>query len=255
MLLKRMIMYKLVLLRHGESQWNLDNRFTGWTDVDLTEKGEIEAYNAGRLIKDNNISFNTVHTSVLKRANRTMEICLDAMGIKNAEISYDWRLNERHYGALQGLNKSETALKYGDDQVLIWRRSYSTPPPKLELNDERHPKFDSLYKNLDENDLPDSECLADTVDRFLPYWHNQIKEDILNHKKVLIVAHGNSLRALVKYLNNVSDQNILKYNIPTGAPLVFELDKNLKPIKDYYLGDQDMIAEKMASVENQGKAK
>ena len=248
-------MYKLVLLRHGESQWNLDNRFTGWTDVDLTEKGVTEAYNAGRLIKDNNISFDTVHTSVLKRANRTMEICLDAMGIKNAEISYDWRLNERHYGALQGLNKSETALKYGDDQVLIWRRSYSTPPPKLELNDERHPKFDSLYKNLEENDLPDSECLADTVDRFLPYWHNQIKEDILNNKKVLIVAHGNSLRALVKYLNNVSDENILKYNIPTGAPLVFELDKNLKPIKDYYLGDQDMIAEKMASVENQGKAK
>jgi len=248
-------MYKLVLLRHGESQWNLDNRFTGWTDVDLTEKGEIEAYKAGRLIKDNNISFNTVHTSVLKRANRTMEICLDAMGIKNAEISYDWRLNERHYGALQGLNKSETALKYGDDQVLIWRRSYSTPPPKLELNDERHPKFDSLYKNLDERDLPDSECLADTVDRFLPYWHNQIKEDILNNKKVLIVAHGNSLRALVKYLNDVSDENILKYNIPTGAPLVFELDKNLKPIKDYYLGNQDMIAKKMASVENQGKAK
>ena len=248
-------MYKLVLLRHGESQWNLDNRFTGWTDVNLTEKGEAEAYNAGRLIKDNNISFDTVHTSVLKRANRTMEICLDAMGIKNAEISYNWRLNERHYGALQGLNKSETALKYGDDQVLIWRRSYSTPPPKLELNDERHPKFDNLYKNLDENDLPDSECLADTVDRFLPYWHNQIKEDILDNKKVLIVAHGNSLRALVKYLKNVSDKNILKYNIPTGAPLVFELDKNLKPIKDYYLGDQDMIAEKMASVENQGKAK
>ena len=248
-------MYKLVLLRHGESQWNLDNKFTGWTDVDLTERGETEAYKAGRLIKDNNISFDTVHTSVLKRANRTMEICLDAMGIKNAEISYDWRLNERHYGALQGLNKSETALKYGDNQVLIWRRSYYTPPPKLELNDERHPKFDSLYKHLEENDLPNSECLADTVDRFLPYWHNKIKEDILNNKKVLIVAHGNSLRALVKYLNNISDENILKYNIPTGAPLVFELDKNLKPIKDYYLGDQDMIAEKMASVENQGKAK
>ena len=248
-------MYKLVLLRHGESQWNLDNRFTGWTDVDLTKKGETEAYKAGRLIKENNISFDTVHTSVLKRANRTMEICLDTMGIKDAIISYNWRLNERHYGALQGLNKSETALKYGDDQVLIWRRSYSTPPPRLDLNDERHPKFDSLYKNLDENDLPDSECLADTVDRFLPYWHNQIKEDILNNKKVLIVAHGNSLRALVKYLNNVSDENILKYNIPTGAPLVFELDKNLKPIKDYYLGDQDAIAEKMASVENQGKAK
>ena len=248
-------MYKLVLLRHGESQWNLDNRFTGWTDVSLTKKGESEAYKAGRLIKDNNISFDTVHTSVLKRANRTMGICLDAMGIKNPEINYDWRLNERHYGALQGLNKSETALKYGDDQVLIWRRSYSTPPPKLDSNDERHPKFDSLYKNLDENDLPDSECLADTVDRFLPYWHNQIKEDILNNKKVLIVAHGNSLRALVKYLNNVSDENILKYNIPTGAPLVFELEKNLKPIRDYYLGDQDLIAKKMASVKNQGKAK
>ena len=246
---------KLVLLRHGESKWNLENKFTGWTDVELTEKGEAEAKNAGELINNENININLVFTSVLKRAINTMNICLSNMDHNNPQIFQDWRLNERHYGSLQGLNKSETAEKYGDDQVLIWRRSYSTPPPKLELNDERHPKFDSLYKNLDKRDLPDSECLADTVDRFLPYWHNHIKEDILSNKKVLIVAHGNSLRALVKYLNNVSDENILKYNIPTGAPLVFELDKNLKPIKDYYLGDQDMIEKKIASVENQGKAK
>ncbi len=248
-------MYKLVLLRHGESQWNLENRFTGWTDVDLTKKGESEARLAGELIKKENINFDTVHTSVLKRANRTMEICLNAMGIKNAKISYNWRLNERHYGALQGLNKSETALKYGDEQVLIWRRSYSTPPPKLDNNDDRHPKFDKLYKNIKSIELPDSECLADTVNRFLPYWHENIKLDILEGRKVLIVAHGNSLRALVKYLDKMSDNSILKYNIPTGVPLVYELNKNLSPIKNYFLGDKDEIEKKAAEVAAQGSSK
>jgi len=247
-------MYKLVLLRHGESQWNLSNRFTGWTDVDLTKKGENEARKAGNLIKEENIFFDTIHTSVLKRANRTMKICLDTMNIQNAKINYSWRLNERHYGALQGLNKSETALKYGEDQVLIWRRSYSIAPPKLESNDDRHPKFDKLYQNLDINDLPNSECLADTIDRFLPYWHNNIKRDILEGKSVLIVAHGNSLRALVKYLDEMNNEDILKYNIPTGVPLVYELDKILKPIKNYFLGDKDIIKKKIAAVASQGKS-
>ena len=248
-------MYKLVLLRHGESQWNLENRFTGWTDVDLTKKGESEARLAGGLIKKENIIFDTVHTSVLKRANRTMKICLHAMEIKNAKISYNWRLNERHYGALQGLNKSETALKYGDEQVLIWRRSYSTPPPKLDNNDDRHPKFDKLYKNINSGELPDSECLSDTVNRFLPYWHENIKLDILKGKNVLIVAHGNSLRALVKYLDKMSDDAILKYNIPTGVPLVYELNENLSPIKNYFLGDKDEIEKKAAEVAAQGSSK
>jgi len=248
-------MYKLVLLRHGESQWNLENRFTGWTDVNLTKKGESEARLAGNLIKKENIIFDTVYTSVLKRANKTMDICLDTMGIQNAKITCNWRLNERHYGALQGLNKLETALKYGEDQVLIWRRSYSTPPPKLKTNDERHPKYDKLYKNLDPNDLPESECLADTVNRFLPYWHKSIKIDILKGKKVLIVAHGNSLRALVKYLDKMSDDAILKYNIPTGVPLVYELNEDLFPIKNYFLGDKDEIEKKAAEVAAQGSSK
>ncbi len=248
-------MYKLVLLRHGESQWNLENRFTGWTDVDLTKKGESEAKLAGVLIKKENISFDTVHTSVLKRAHRTMEICINAMGIKNVNISYHWRLNERHYGALQGLNKAETALKYGDEQVLIWRRSYFTAPPKLDKKDVRHPRFDKLYKNIRLNELPDSECLADTVKRFLPYWHKKIKLDILNKKKVLIVAHGNSLRALVKYLDKMSDDAILSYNIPTGVPLVYELDKNLDPVENYFLGNKDEIEKKVAEVAAQGISK
>ena len=248
-------MTKLVLLRHGESQWNLENRFTGWTDVGLTERGEAEARESGKLLKEEGFQFDVTHTSVLKRANRTMEICLDQMDEKKIIIKYNWRLNERHYGALQGLNKAETAKKYGDEQVLIWRRSYSTPPPQLDPDDERHPRFDERYNDLDPNELPNSECLKDTVDRFLPYWHESIKPDIESGKRILIVAHGNSLRALVKYLDAVSDENIVGLNIPTGVPLVYELDESLKPIKNYYLGDKETIAKKAAEVSAQGKSK
>jgi len=246
---------KLVLLRHGQSQWNLENRFTGWKDVDLTEKGESEARESGKLLKKNGFTFDIVHTSVLKRATRTMEICLSVMDLEKIPIQFNWRLNERHYGALQGLNKAETAAKYGDEQVHVWRRSYTTPPPKLDLNDERHPRFDERYSNLAPDDLPASECLKDTVDRFLPYWHNIIKPDIDSGKRVLIVAHGNSLRALVKYLDQTSDQEIVNLNIPTGVPLVYELDRKLNPIRNYYLGDQEAIAKKAAEVAAQGKAK
>ena len=248
-------MKKLVLLRHGQSQWNLENRFTGWKDVDLTEKGESEARESGKLLKKNGFTFDIVHTSVLKRATRTMEICLSVMGLEKTPIQFNWRLNERHYGALQGLNKAETAAKYGDEQVHVWRRSYTTPPPKLDLNDERHPRFDERYSNLAPDDLPASECLKDTVDRFLPYWHNIIKPDIDSGKRVLIVAHGNSLRALVKYLDQTSDQEIVNLNIPTGVPLVYELDRKLNPIRNYYLGDQEAIAKKAAEVAAQGKVK
>ncbi len=248
-------MTKLVLLRHGESQWNLENRFTGWTDVDLTEKGEAEARESGQLLKEEEFQFDVAHTSVLKRANRTMEICLDEMDDDNIIIKYNWRLNERHYGALQGLNKAETAKKYGDEKVLIWRRSYSTPPPQLDSGDERHPRFDERYSDLDTNALPGSECLKDTVDRFLPYWHESIEPDIESGKRVFIVAHGNSLRALVKYLDTVSDKDIVGLNIPTGVPLVYELDESLKPIRNYYLGDQEAIAKKAAEVAAQGKLK
>jgi len=248
-------MFKLVLLRHGESQWNLANRFTGWTDVDLTPKGEEEARSSGKIFKDDNYEFDIIHTSVLTRAIRTMEICLDEMGIEDIPIIYNWRLNERHYGALQGLNKAETAAKYGEDQVLTWRRSYTTPPPPLDMDDERHPRFDSAYQDLDPQDLPGSECLKDTVDRFLPYWFDQISPDVKSGKNVLIVAHGNSLRALVKYLDKISDEEIVGLNIPTGVPLVYELEENLAPIKHYYLGDPEAIAQKTAEVAAQGKAK
>ena len=248
-------MTKLVLLRHGESQWNLENRFTGWTNVDLTEKGEAEARESGKLLKEEGFQFDVAHTSLLMRANRTMEICLEEMGENDILIKYNWRLNERHYGALQGLNKAETAKKYGDEQVLIWRRSYSTPPPQLDSDDERHPRFDERYSDLDPNDLPASECLKDTVDRFLPYWHESIKPDIESGKRVFIVAHGNSLRALVKYLDTVSDEDIVGLNIPTGVPLVYELDESLKSIRNYYLGDQEEIAKKAAEVAAQGKSK
>ncbi len=248
-------MFNLVLLRHGESQWNLENRFTGWTDVGLTSKGEKEARSSGKTLKKEGYEFDVVHTSVLTRAIRTMEICLDEMGITDIPVIYNWRLNERHYGALQGLNKAETAEKYGEDQVLIWRRSYTTPPPKLDINDKRHPRFDSIYKDLDPGDLPASECLKDTVDRFLPYWFDQIAPDVKSGKRVLIVAHGNSLRALVKYLDKISDEEIVGLNIPTGIPLVYELNENLKPLKHYYLGDQEEIAKKAAAVAAQGKVK
>ena len=246
-------MHKLVLLRHGESQWNLENRFTGWTDVDLTPQGEQEARDAGQILMAEKYEFDIIHTSVLTRAIRTMEICLKEMDISDILIMYNWRLNERHYGALQGLNKAETAEKFGEEQVHTWRRSYDTPPPELDMDDERHPRFDERYKNMSAEDLPATECLKDTVERFLPYWHEQIAPDIKSEKKVLIVAHGNSIRALVKYLDNISDEEIVGLNIPTGVPLVYELDDNLQAIKHYYLGDQEEIAKKAAAVAAQGK--
>ena len=246
---------KLVLLRHGESKWNLENKFTGWTDVELTEKGEAEAKNAGELINNENINIDLVFTSVLKRAINTMNICLSNMDHNNPKIFQDWRLNERHYGSLQGLNKSETAEKYGDDQVLIWRRSYDIKPPELDQDDDRHPRFDKKYENLDSKILPSSECLKDTVERFLPYWEETISPNVKNGKKVMIVAHGNSLRALVKHLDKISDDKILGLNIPTGTPLVYELDEDLNPLKNYYLGNQDEINEKINSVASQGKSK
>ena len=248
-------MHKLVLLRHGESQWNLENRFTGWADVDLSEKGIKEATSSGEILKESGFDFDLVYSSLLLRANRTMDICLEEMGISDIPLKYNWRLNERHYGTLQGLNKGETAQKYGDDQVLTWRRSYNTPPPPLGINDERHPRFDNSYDDLNENQLPASESLKDTMDRFLPYWHETISPSIQSGKKVLIVAHGNSLRALVKYLDDISEEEIIGLNIPTGVPLVYELDNQLSPIKHYYLGDQDAIDKKAAGVAAQGKTR
>jgi len=247
-------LYKLVLLRHGESEWNMENRFTGWTDINLTANGIIEAKSAGKILKNDGYIFDLVYTSVLRRAIDTMDLCLKAMKINNIPIEYDWRLNERHYGALQGLNKAETAKKYGDNQVLIWRRSYDTPPPTLDLNDKRHPRFDKKFSDLDPSVLPSSECLKDTVDRFLPLWHQKIELDVKTGKKILIVAHGNSLRALVKYLDNISDEDIITLNIPTGVPLVYELDKKLNPIRNYYLGDQEEIIKKTTAVVTQGKS-
>ena len=249
-----MRIHKLVLLRHGESQWNLENRFTGWADVELSENGIIEAKSSGKLLKDKGYLFDLVYTSVLRRAIQTMDLCLEAMGIENIPIKYHWRLNERHYGALQGLNKAETAQKYGDEQVLIWRRSYDTLPPPLNLDDDRHPRFDERYSDLNISILPNSECLKDTVDRFLPLWHEKIAPIIQSGKKVLIVAHGNSLRALVKYLDKISDEEIVKLNIPTGVPLVYELDDELNPIKHYYLGNQEEIDKKLAAVVAQAKS-
>jgi len=248
-------MHKLVLLRHGQSQWNLDNRFTGWHDVDLTDQGREEAKAAGRVLKENGFAFDQAHTSLLKRAIRTLWIALDELDQMWLPVRRDWRLNERHYGALQGLNKSETAEKHGEEQVLIWRRAYDVPPPALEKSDERWPGHDARYANLTEAQLPLTECLADTVDRFLPYWHETIAPEIKAGKRVIIAAHGNSLRALVKYLDDVSDEAILKLNIPTGMPLVYELDEDLKPIKNYYLGDEEAVKAAMDAVASQGKAK
>ena len=248
-------MVKLVLLRHGESQWNLENRFTGWTDVDLTPKGEQEAQSSGKILQEEGFVFDLIYTSVLTRAIRTMEICLSKMQIDNVPIKYNWRLNERHYGALQGLNKAETAVKFGDEQVLIWRRSYDTQPPALEISDKRWSGNDPTYANMDQKDVPLTECLKDTVNRFLPYWQETIAPSIRSGKKVLIVAHGNSLRALVKYLDNITDKEIVGLNIPTGVPLIYELDDKLKPIKHYYLGDQEAIQAAIDSVVNQAKKK
>jgi 2,3-bisphosphoglycerate-dependent phosphoglycerate mutase len=248
-------MYKVVLLRHGESQWNKENRFTGWTDVDLTEKGISEARNAGRVLKENGFEFDYAFVSVLKRALRTLWLTLEEMDQLWIPWEKSWRLNERHYGGLQGLNKAETAAKHGEEQVLIWRRSYDIPPPPLEETDDRYPGKLRIYQDVPENDLPLTESLKDTVARFLPYWHNAIAPVIQSGKRVIIAAHGNSLRALVKYLDKMSEEEILKLNIPTGMPLVYELDKDLNPIKHYYLGDPDEVKKAMESVANQGKAK
>jgi 2,3-bisphosphoglycerate-dependent phosphoglycerate mutase len=247
-------MKKLVLLRHGESQWNKENRFTGWKDVDLSEKGITEALSAGKILKENNFTFSKAYTSYLKRAIRTLWITLDEMDLMWIPVIRDWRLNERHYGALQGLNKSETAKKYGDEQVLIWRRSYDTPPMALDEDDERYPGNDVRYKNLSKNELPLQESLKDTVARFTPLWNSQIKPDIQAGENLIIAAHGNSLRALVKIIDNVPEEEIVHLNIPTGTPLIYELTDDLKPIKHYYLGDQEAIKVAMNKVANQGKS-
>ncbi len=248
-------MKKLVLLRHGESTWNKENRFTGWTDVDLSEKGYEEAREAARLLKEAGFRFDVAHTSVLKRAIRTLFTVMDGLDQLWLPVMKSWRLNERHYGALQGLNKAETAAKHGDEQVLIWRRSYDIPPPALDLEDKRHPRFDERYKNVNPKDLPQTEALKNTVDRFVPYWKEAIVPDLIAGKSVLIAAHGNSIRALLKYLENIPENEIVELNIPTAVPLVYELTDDLKPIRRYYLGNQDEINAKMAAVAAQGKSK
>lgn len=244
---------KLVLVRHGQSIWNKDNRFTGWKDVDLTDQGREEARRAGELLREAGFEFDVAYTSVLKRAIRTLWTILDGMDQMWIPVIRDWRLNERHYGALQGLNKAETAEKYGDEQVLIWRRSYDTPPPKMTRDDERYAGLNRVYSGLTEEQIPLSESLKDTVDRFVPYYESQIKPDVEAGKQVLICAHGNSLRALVKHLDQVSTEEIVKLNIPTGIPLVYELDDDLKPIKSYYLGDAEAAAKAAEAVANQAK--
>ena len=248
-------MHKLVLIRHGESTWNRENRFTGWTDVDLNEKGLSEAKAAGELLKKEGYSFDRAFVSVLKRALRTLTIILDELDELWIPVDKSWRLNERHYGSLQGLNKAETAAKFGDEQVLVWRRSYDVPPPALEKSDERWPGHDPRYKGVSEADLPLTECLKDTIDRVIPYWLEEIAPAVSRGEKVVIAAHGNTLRALVKYFDNLTEEQVLALNIPTGVPLVYELDADLKPLRHYYLGDQEAIAAAMAAVASQGKAK
>ena len=248
-------MYKIVLLRHGESDWNRENRFTGWTDVDLSEKGLAEATQAGELLKEAGFTFDVAYTSVLKRAIRTLWIVLDRMDLMWIPVHRSWRLNERHYGALQGLNKAETAEKFGEEQVKLWRRSYDVPPPALTADDPRYPGKDPRYADVGPIYLPLSECLKDTVARFLPYWFETIVPAVKTGRKVLIVAHGNSLRSLVKYLDDVSDEEIIGLNIPTGIPLVYELDEQMKPIRHYYLGNPDDVAAAMQAVANQAKKK
>jgi 2,3-bisphosphoglycerate-dependent phosphoglycerate mutase len=246
-------MHKVVLLRHGESLWNKENRFTGWTDVDLTEKGRQEAREAGRLLKSGGFAFDLAYTSVLKRAIWTSVLALDELDQLWLPVERNWRLNERHYGALQGLNKAETAAKHGEDQVKIWRRAYAIAPPPLTTGDERHPSRDARYENIPHADLPLTESLKDTVARFLPYWHESIAPRIKTGERVLIAAHGNSLRALVKFLDNISDQDIVELNIPTGIPLVYELDRSLKPLKSYYLGDPEAAKKAADAVAKQGR--
>ncbi len=247
-------MIKLVLLRHGESTWNLENRFTGWTDVDLTPKGREEARQAGRLLREGGFTFDVAYTSLLKRAIRTLWTALDEMDLMWLPVHPSWRLNERHYGALQGLDKAETAAKYGDAQVLVWRRSYSEPPPLLDRGDERYPGRDPRYVCLTETELPLAESLKDTVARFLPYWHHSIVPALNDGRKVLIAAHGNSLRALVKHLDGISEEKIVGLNIPTGIPLVYELNDDLTPIRSYYLGDPEAARLAAEAVAKQGQA-
>ena len=247
-------MHKLVLIRHGESTWNLENRFTGWTDVALTATGVEQAVNAGRLLAAEGYEFDQCHTSVLKRATHTLWHCLDAMDRTWLPVQHSWRLNERHYGALQGLNKAETARQYGDEQVLVWRRSYDTPPPALAADDTRSERGDIRYAGLEPGQVPLTECLKDTVARVLPYWHEHIAPDVRAGRRLLIAAHGNSIRALVKYLDGISDADIVGLNIPNGIPLVYELDAELKPLRHYYLGDAEAAARAAAAVASQGRA-
>ncbi len=248
-------MTKLVIVRHGESVWNKENRFAGWVDVDLSEKGIAEARKAGQILKKEGYTFDVAYTSVLKRAIRTLWLVLDEMDLMWIPVQNSWRLNERFYGGLTGLNKADTAAKYGEEQVLIWRRSYDTPPPEMKKKDPRYPGRDPRYQGLSEKDIPLTESLKDTVARFLPYWHEIIAPSIRAGKRVIISAHGNSLRALIKYLDSVSEADIVKLNLPTGIPLVYELDKDLKPLKHYYLGDPEEIQKAIDSVANQGKAR
>ncbi|HLO17058.1 MAG TPA: 2,3-diphosphoglycerate-dependent phosphoglycerate mutase [Anaerolineales bacterium] len=248
-------MYKLVLVRHGQSTWNLENRFTGWTDVGLTDLGMEEAHEAGKLLREGGYVFDVAYTSVLRRAIQTLWIVLEEMNLEWIPVINAWQLNERHYGALQGLNKAEMAKEYGEAQVKIWRRSYDVPPPALDWNDERHPRFDPRYASLPPEQLPATESLKITLERVLPYWHSTLAPMIKSGKRVIIGAHGNSIRAMVKYLDNISDAEIPELNIPTGLPLVYELDEELKPIKSYYLGDPEEAAKKAAAVANQAKVK
>jgi 2,3-bisphosphoglycerate-dependent phosphoglycerate mutase len=248
-------MHRLVLLRHGQSTWNQENRFTGWTDVDLTDLGVQEARDAGRLMADEKYEFDVAHTSVLKRALKTLTLSLEELDQLWIPVHKSWRLNERHYGGLQGLNKSETAAKHGDAQVKIWRRSYDIPPPSVGIDDPNHPSHDRRYAGIDPSELPATESLKDTIARFLPYWHSAIAPEIRAGKRVLITAHGNSLRALVKYLDNISEEEIVELNIPTGIPLVYTLNEELKPLNKYYLGNADAAAKKAQAVADQGKAR
>lgn len=247
--------YTLVLLRHGQSTWNLENRFTGWTDVGLSEQGENEAHEAGKLLREGGYTFDICYTSVLKRAVKTLWIVMEEMDLEWLPVINAWQLNERHYGALQGLNKAEMAAKFGEAQVKIWRRSYDIQPPALELDDPRHPRFDRRYASLSPEELPRTECLKDTVARMLPYWHSTIAPMVKTGKRVMICAHGNSMRALVKYLDNVPDNEIVELNIPTGIPLIYELKSDLHPLGHFYLGDPEAVRKAAEAVANQGKAK
>jgi len=248
-------MHRIVLLRHGESLWNMENRFTGWTDVDLTQRGVEEAKRAGEMLKAGGFGFDCAYTSVLKRAIKTLWLALETMDLMWIPVHHSWRLNERHYGALQGLNKAETAAKFGEEQVLQWRRSYDVPPPALERSDPRHAGGDPRYADLAESELPLTECLKDTVARFVPYWSRTIAPEVRRGKRVILVAHGNSLRALVKYLDGIGDKEILDLNIPTGIPLVYELDSELQPVRHYYLGDPAEAEARARAVADQARAK